>query len=104
MHGVSPPASKTYNMPWCGYPPNFTLNHALIQAGDQEVQQLVTTITSSKGWTSDSVIAITWDESESSGLSSPNRGYADNEGCCASPVGDGGGRVPFILVTNTPTH
>src|SRR5256885_11990819 len=61
---------------------------------------------SSKGWTSDSVIVLTWDENESSGrpLTGPNRGYASSTGCCASPPGDGGGRVPTIVITNTPTH
>ena len=104
MHGVSPPSAKMYGMPSCGYPPNFVLNHALIQAGDQYLKQLVTTIKSSKGWTADSVIAVTWDENESSGQSSPNRGYASDTGCCASPANDGGGRVPMILVTNSPMH
>ncbi len=104
MHGVSSSTAKKYGMPWCAYPPNFVLNHALIQAGDAYVRQLVTTIMSSKSWTADSVIALTWDENESSGLSAPNRGYASNTGCCASPANDGGGRVPFILVTSTPQH
>ncbi|GAC1514933.1 MAG: hypothetical protein NVS2B16_22440 [Chloroflexota bacterium] len=104
MHGVSPPSANNYGMPWCGYPANFVLNHALIQAGDTYIKQLVTTIMTSKAWTADSLIAITWDENESSGLGSPNRGYASNTGCCASPTNDGGGRAPFILITNTPQH
>lgn len=104
MHGVSSSSAANYGMPWCAFPPNFVLNHALIQTGDAYLKQLVTTIMTSKGWTSDSVIAVTWDEGESSGLSSPNRGYASNTGCCASPPNDGGGRVPFVLITNTPQH
>lgn len=104
MHGVSSSSSTQYGMPWCAYPPNFVLNHPLIQQGDQYAKQLVTTIMSSKAWTNDSAIVITWDENESSGLSSPNRGYASSTGCCASPGGEGGGRVPAIVVTNTPTH
>lgn len=104
MHGVSPPAAASYGMPWCGYPPNFTLNHALIQAGDAYLKSLVTTITGSSGWTTNSVIIVTWDENESSGLTTPNRGYASSTGCCASPVGDGGGRVPAIVITSTPQH
>lgn len=104
MHGVSPPSATQYGMPWCGYPPNFVLNHALIQAGDAYVKQLVTTIMSSKGWTPDSIIVLTWDENESSGLSSPNRGYASTAGCCASPPNEGGGRVATIVITNTPMH
>lgn len=104
MHGVSPPSATNYGMPWCGYPPNFVLNHALLRAGDDYVKSLVTTIMTSKGWTSDSVIVVTWDEGESSGLSTPNRGYAESTGCCASPPGEGGGRVPTIVITNTPGH
>ena len=104
MHGVSSSSGNKYGLPWCAYPPNFVLNHPLLQAGDQYLKQLVTTITSSKSWTADSAIVVTWDENESSGLSSPNRGYASSAGCCASPPGDGGGRVPAIVVTNTPTH
>jgi hypothetical protein len=104
MHGVSSSSATAYGMPWCAYPPNFVLNHPLIQAGDAYVKQVVTTIMSSKGWTADSIIVLTWDENESSGLSSPNRGYASSTGCCASPPGDGGGRVPTIIITNTPMH
>jgi phosphatidylinositol-3-phosphatase len=104
MHGVSGSSAQSYGMPWCGYPANFVLSHALIQAGDAYVKQLVTTIMSSKGWTTDSAIVLTWDENESSGLTTPNRGYASSTGCCASPPGEGGGRVPLIIVTNTPSH
>ncbi len=103
MHGVSGSSAAAYGEPWCAYPSDFVLNHALIQAGDAYVKSLVTTIMTSKAWTPDSVIAITWDENESSGESQPNKGYASSTGCCASPVGNGGGRVPFIFVTNTPT-
>ncbi|HLJ66474.1 MAG TPA: alkaline phosphatase family protein [Chloroflexota bacterium] len=104
MHGVSSSSSTTYGEPWCAYPPNFTLNHALIQAGDAYVKQLVTTIMSSKAWTASSIIAITWDENESSGATNANMGYASSTGCCGSPAGMGGGRVPMIIVTNTPQH
>lgn len=102
MHGVGNGAA--YGNPQCSYPPNFVLNHYLIQQGDGMVQALVTTIMSSKAWTPDSVIAITWDENESSGATNATRGYASATGCCGSPAGEGGGRVPFIFVTNTPMH
>lgn len=106
MHGVSPPSATAYGMPWCGYPANFVIPHKTVQAADSYLKYLVTTIMSSPAWTSDSVIVVTWDENESSGLPSngPTRGYAGTEGCCASPPGDGGGRVPAIVITNTPTH
>lgn len=104
MHGVSPPSATSYGLPWCGYPPNFVVGHALIQAGDQYLKGLISTIMSSKAWTADSAIVVNWDENESSGLSSPNRGYASSTGCCSSPVGQGGGRVPAIVITNAPNH
>ncbi|HEX8919325.1 MAG TPA: alkaline phosphatase family protein [Chloroflexota bacterium] len=104
MHGVSPPSATAYGLPWCGYPPNFAPNHALIQQGDAYVKQLVATIMGSKAWTADSAIVVTWDENESSGLSTPNRGYASSTGCCGSPTGEGGGRVPAIVVTSAANH
>lgn len=103
MHGVSPPSATAYGEPFCGYPPLNVTAHALIQAGDAYAKTLVTTIMSSKAWTADSIIVITWDENDYAG-SKANRGFGSNTGCCASAVGDGGGRVPAIVVTNTPTH
>jgi hypothetical protein len=106
MHGVSPPSATNYGVPWCGYPANFVVPHAVVQASDSYLKSLVTTIMTSPAWTSDSVIVVTWDENESSGLPStgPTRGYAGTEGCCGSPPGDGGGRVPTIVITNSKTH
>lgn len=104
MHGVSPKSAAQYGMPWCGYPPDFVVSHPLVRAGDDYAKQLVNTIMSSNAWTSDSAIVITWDENESSGQSSPNRGYASSTGCCASPAGEGGGRVPAIVITGNATH
>lgn len=102
FHGVGNGAA--YGMPWCSYPPNFTINHQLFQYSDAYLKTLVTTIMSSKAWTSDSAIVVTWDENESSGTRSPNRGYASSTGCCGSPVGDGGGRVPTIVITANGGH
>lgn len=104
LHGVSASSAAQYGMPWCAYPSNFVLNHPLIQAADAYARQLVTTIMSSRAWTADSVIVLTWDENESSGLSAPNRGYASSTGCCGSPAGEGGGRVPAIFITSNPVH
>lgn len=104
MHGISGSSATLYKLPWCAYPPNFVLSHPLIQAGDAYVKQLVTTIMSSKGWTPDSIIVVTWDENESSGATNATLGYASGTGCCASPVGLGGGRVPTIVISNTPMH
>jgi hypothetical protein len=104
MHGVSPPSSKSYGMPWCGYPADFVVPHATIKAGDDFLKGLVAEIMGSPAWNSSSAIVVTWDENESSGQSSPNRGYASSTGCCGSPPGDGGGRVPTIVITGTPSH
>jgi phosphatidylinositol-3-phosphatase len=104
MHGVSSTSAAAYGEPWCAYPADFVLSHALIRAADDYVKQLVTTITSSKGWTSDSAIVLTWDENESSGATNQNLGYASGTGCCASPPALGGGRVPAIIITNSPAH
>jgi hypothetical protein len=57
----------------------------------------------SKAWTSDSAIIVTWDENEFSG-GSANHGYSSSTGCCGSPTGDGGGRVPTIVITSTASH
>jgi phosphatidylinositol-3-phosphatase len=104
MHGVSSSSAAAYGMPWCAYPADFTLSHQLIQQADTYLKTLVTTIMSSKGWTANSAIFVTWDENESSGESTPNRGYSSSTGCCGSKPGDGGGRVPMIVITNTPVH
>lgn len=104
MHGMTSSQANAAGEPWCAYPANFVINHALIQQSDQYLKTLVSTIMGSKAWTADSAIVVTWDENESSGLRSPNRGYASNTGCCASPINDGGGRVPTIVITGTPSH
>lgn len=103
MHGMGTSGAVADGMPWCAYPPNDTVAHALIQAGDQYAKQLVSTIMSSKAWTSDSAIVITWDENDYAGTKG-NFGYGSVTGCCASPANAGGGRVPAIVITGTPAH
>jgi hypothetical protein len=103
MHGVGPSSATAYGLPWCGYPPNDVTAHALIQAGDRYLQQTVNTIMTSKAWTSNSAIIVTWDENDFAG-GTGNRGYSSSTGCCGSPVGDGGGRVPAVVITSTPVH
>ncbi len=66
---------------------------ALLRAGDNYVQTLVTTIMHSPSFTSNSVIFLTWDEND----------YSSNIGCCVTFVG-GGGHVPTIVVTPRYTH
>jgi phosphatidylinositol-3-phosphatase len=103
MHGVSPSSAAAYGMDWCGYPPTNVTAHALIRAGDQYLQQTINTIMTSKAWTSDSAIVVTWDENEFAG-GNGSRGYSSATGCCGSPTGDGGGRVPAIVISSTLTH
>jgi phosphatidylinositol-3-phosphatase len=103
MHGASSTSSNLYGEPWCAYPPTNQIAHTLIQAGDQYLKQLVTTITTSKAWTTDSAIVVTWDENDFAG-STGNGGYASDTGCCGSPLGQGGGRVPAIVITGHPSH
>ncbi len=97
MHGMGSSGASANGFPWCAYPPNNTVAHALIQHGDQYAQQLVSTIMSSPSWTADSAIVITWDENDYAGTDT-NVGYGSTAGCCASPVGYGGGRVPAIVI------
>lgn len=103
MHGMGSKDAQAVGMPWCAYPPNDVTAHALIQQGDAYLKSLVTTIMSSKAWTPDSAIVVTWDENDYAGTKQ-NYGFSSGTGCCASPAGKGGGRVPTIVITNTPAH
>lgn len=62
---------------------------ALLKAGDQYLQSLVTTIMKSKAYTSDSAIIIAWDEND----------YSSSIGCCGSFTPHGGGHMPVIVIT-----
>ena len=63
-----------------------------IALGDAFIHTLVPEIMHSAAWSEGSAIVITWDEGTSS------------EGCCKSPVGDGGGNVPLIVITSQGPH
>jgi len=59
---------------------------------------------SSRAWTGNSVIFITWDESDFTG--SGFQGFGDDSGCCDSPSGQGGGQVVTLTIShsnNSPT-
>jgi phosphatidylinositol-3-phosphatase len=62
----------------------------LIATGDAFLEDLVGRITGSTAWTGDSVIFITWDESEPTA-------HADTSGCCGAVPG--GGHVVSLVIS-----
>ena len=80
MHGVS-------GQPNCG----FNQQQALIATGDAFLQDTVSKIMASPAWTGNSVIFVTWDESEFP--------FSDTSGCCdANP---GGGHVVTLVISQS---
>jgi hypothetical protein len=61
-------------------PRDFSNEQLLIQAGDTFLANTVGEITSSKAWGPNSVIFITWDESDFTG-SATDFGFGDTRGC-----------------------
>jgi hypothetical protein len=51
----------------------------------------------SRAWKDDSVILITWDESDFTGAGF--NGFGDDRGCCDSVAGQGGGHVLTLVIT-----
>jgi hypothetical protein len=88
MHGRGAPASD---------PCSFDNEQSLIAMGDAFLSDLVGKITSSPSWNGNSVIFITWDESDFTG--SGPFGFGDTSGCCdASP---GGGHVVTLVISHS---
>ncbi len=86
MHGRGAPASD---------PCSFDNEQELIAAGDTFLSDTVGAIMESNAWTGNSVIFITWDESDFTG--SGPFGFGDTRGCCnANP---GGGHVLTLVIT-----
>jgi phospholipase C len=80
-------------------PCDFSNEQDLIQTGDTFLANTVGEIMSSKAWGPNSVIFVTWDESDFTG-SPTDFGFGDTRGCCtASP---GGGHVLTIAITSSP--
>lgn len=90
MHGRGAPASD---------PCSFDNEQQLIQAGDTFLNQTVSAIMNSHAWTGNSVIFITWDESDFTG--SGFNGFGDDRGCCDSVPGQGGGNVVTITISHS---
>jgi phosphatidylinositol-3-phosphatase len=82
MHGRGAPASD---------PCSFSNEQSLIAAGDAFLSTTVGEIMSSRAWTGNSVIFITWDESDYP--------FDDTSGCCdAIP---GGGHVVTLVISHS---
>jgi hypothetical protein len=78
---------------------DFSNEQLLISAGDTFLKNTVNAITSSKAWTGESVIFVTWDESDFTG--SGPFGFGDTRGCCdANP---GGGHVLTLVIQRNPS-
>ncbi len=90
MHGRGAPASD---------PCNFGNVQGLIATGDAFLSSTVSAIMNSQAWTGNSVIFITWDESDFTG--SGPFGFGDTSGCCDSPKGDGGGHVVTLTISHS---
>jgi len=76
---------------------DFSQVEPLISKGDTFLLNTVNAIMTSKAWTGNSVIFITWDESDFTGTG-PS-GFGDTSGCCnANP---GGGHVLTLVISRT---
>lgn len=76
-------------------PCDFSNVQDLIAAGDAFLRDTVNAITHSRAWNGNSVIFITWDESDFTGTG-PS-GFEDTSGCCdANP---GGGHVVTLTIS-----
>ena len=90
MHGRAGPPSD---------PCRFANVQGLIATGDAFLSSTVSAIMNSQAWTGNSVIFITWDESDFTG--SGPFGFGDTSGCCDSPAGDGGGHVVTLTISHS---
>src|ERR1700674_38899 len=80
-------------------PCDFSQVQSLIATGDAFLQQTVSAIMNSRAWTGNSVIFITWDESDFTG--SGFQGFGDDSGCCDSLPGQGGGHVVTLVISKS---
>ena len=88
MHGRGAPASD---------PCSFSNEQQLIATGDAFLGKTVGAIMNSSAWNGNSVIFITWDESDFTGTG-PS-GFGDTSGCCdANP---GGGHVVTLTISHS---
>ena len=90
MHGRAAPATD---------PCNFNNIQGLIATGDAFLRSTVNAIMNSQAWTGNSVIFITWDESDFTGTGP--LGFGDTSGCCDSSPGNGGGHVVTLSISHS---
>jgi hypothetical protein len=91
MHGRGGPPSDACNFN------NVNGPDGLIATGDAFLSATVGKIMASRAWKDNSVILITWDESDFTG--SGFNGFGDDRGCCGSVAGQGGGHVLTLVIT-----
>ncbi|HYK84312.1 MAG TPA: alkaline phosphatase family protein [Ktedonobacteraceae bacterium] len=84
MHGRGAPSTD---------PCSFSNEQQLIAAGDAFLSATVSQIMSSQAWNGNSVIFITWDESDFP--------FGDTTGCCDAPAGAGGGHVVTLVISHS---
>ncbi len=80
-------------------PCDFSQVQSLIATGDAFLNSTVSAIMNSQAWTGNSVIFITWDESDFTG--SGPFGFGDTSGCCDSVQGAGGGHVVTLTISHS---
>src|SRR6266699_3666644 len=80
-------------------PCDFSQVQSLIATGDAFLHSTVSAIMNSSAWTGNSVIFISWDESDFTG--SGFQGFGDDSGCCDSPAGQGGGHVVTLTISHS---
>lgn len=78
-------------------PCDFSQVQSLIATGDAFLSSTVGMITSSSAWTGNSLIIITWDESDFTN-SGPS-GFGDTRGCCDAVPG--GGHVVTLTISHS---
>jgi len=80
-------------------PCDFSQVQSLIATGDAFLHSTVSAIMNSSAWTGNSVIFISWDESDFTG--SGFQGFGDDSGCCDSVPGQGGGHVVTLTISHS---
>jgi len=80
-------------------PCDFSQVQSLIATGDAFLNSTVSAIMNSQAWTGNSVIFISWDESDFTG--SGFQGFGDDSGCCDSVPGQGGGHVVTLTISHS---
>ncbi|HEY7350621.1 MAG TPA: alkaline phosphatase family protein [Ktedonobacterales bacterium] len=91
MHGRGGPATDLCS---------FGHIQELIAAGDAFLNNTVSAIMNSHAWTGNSVIFVTWDESDFTG-SPTHSGFGDTSGCCDAEPGNGGGHVVTLVISHS---